>query len=63
MIDARQNTLEDLLKLISGDGMVQWKSVLLMASSNLLSGHLEGNLQMLESFKMDWGWGNRIRGS
>ena len=34
--------------------MVQWKSVLLLASSNLLSSYLEGNLEMLESFEMDW---------
>ena len=54
MGDVRQKTLEDLLKLISGARMVQWKSVLLMASSNLPSGYLEGNLEMLESFEMDW---------
>jgi len=47
MIDARQKTLEDLLKLRSGDRMVQWKPVLLMPSSNLPSGYLEGNLEML----------------
>jgi len=47
MIDAGQKTLEDLLKLILGDRMVQWKSVLLLASSNLLSSYLEGNLGML----------------
>ena len=52
--DERQKTLEALLKLISGDRMVQWKSVLLMASTSLPLGYLEGNLERLESFEMDW---------
>lgn len=33
--------------------MVQWKSVQLIAST-LPSGYLEGNLEKLESFEMDW---------
>jgi len=45
VIDARRKTLEDLLKLMSGDRTVQWKSVLLMPSSNVPSGYLEGNLE------------------
>jgi len=49
MIDAHQKTPEDL-KMISGDEMMQWKSVLLMASSNLPSGPFEGNLQIPGSF-------------
>ena len=52
--DERQKTLEALLKLISGDRMVQWKSVLLITSTSLPLGYLEGNLERLESFEMDW---------
>lgn len=51
--DERQKTIEALLKLISGERMVQWKSVQLIATS-LPSGYLEGNLEKLESFEMDW---------
>lgn len=54
MGDERQKTLEALLKLISGERMVQWKSVLLIASAPLPLGYLEGNLERLESFEMDW---------
>ena len=56
--DERQKTFEALLKLISGERMVHWKSVLLIASSTLPSGYLEGNLEKLESFEMDWRTGS-----
>jgi hypothetical protein len=52
--DERKKTLEALLKLISGARMVQWKSVLLISSTSLPLGYLEGNLERLESFEMDW---------
>ena len=62
VIDARQKTLEDLLKLISRDRTVQWKSALPLAPSDLPSSYLEDNLRLLESFKMRGGGPvNRVR--
>jgi hypothetical protein len=56
--DERQKGLEALLELISGERMVQWKSVLLKASTSLPVGYFNGNLEKLESFEMDWKGGS-----